>query len=71
MKSLLTTIVLALAATACVKQGQVREVRQPVELRSICHDAKFSDVCAPSSNEMPTVIDINLAVPSVRNSNLG
>ncbi len=65
MRTLISTLVLAVAATACVKQqGQVQEVRQPVELRHLCTDARFSDVCTPSGNEMPTVIDINLAVPT-------
>jgi len=73
MKTLISTIVLALAATACVKQqgqGQVHEVRQPA-LKSICTDARYSDVCTPSSNEMPTVIDINLAVPAAFHKSVG
>jgi hypothetical protein len=64
MKLLISTILLALAATACVKQGPAHDTRNPVELRNLCHDSKFSDVCAPASNEMPSVIDINLAVPA-------
>ena len=72
MKTLISTLVLALAATACVKQqGQVQEVRQPAPLKSICTDSRYSDVCTPSSNEMPTVIDINLAVPAAFHKSVG
>jgi hypothetical protein len=67
MKLLIATILLA----GCVKQGQVRETHQPLQLRNLCHDAKYSDVCAPTSNEMPTVIDINLAVPAAFHTNVG
>jgi hypothetical protein len=73
MKLLISTIAIALAATACVKQGQVapHDAREPVQLRSLCHDAKFSDVCTPGTNEMPSVIDINLAIPAAFHKNVG
>ena len=73
MKLLISTIAIALAATACVKQGQVgaHDAKSPVELRNLCHDSKYSDVCSPSSNEMPSVIDINLAVPAAFHKNVG
>jgi len=64
-------LISAIALTACVKQGQVRDSRSPLELRNLCHDSKYSDVCAPASNEMPSVIDINLAVPAAFRKNVG
>jgi hypothetical protein len=67
MRLFIATILLA----GCVKQGTVTETRQPVQLRSLCHDAKYSDVCTPASNEMPSVIDINLAVPAAFHKNVG
>jgi hypothetical protein len=64
-------LICAIALTACVKQGPVRDSSHPLELRNLCHDSKYSDVCTPSSNEMPSVIDINLAVPAAFHKNVG
>jgi hypothetical protein len=54
---------------ACAPRGQAREVRHPVDLRHLCPDARFSDVCTPSVRPAPapTVIDTNLAVPPAQN----
>jgi hypothetical protein len=64
MKPLLLGI--ALAATACVKQGQVHDQHPAPALQDICNDARFKSVCAPQQMPpAPVQIDTNLlAAPS-------
>jgi hypothetical protein len=53
----------ALAATACVKQGQApsSSVRPAPALRDICTDARFNSLCTPVQMPGPVQIDINTA----------
>lgn len=55
---------LALAASACVKQGQVHEQRPAPALEDICNDARFKAVCTPQQMPpAPVQVDTNLAQP--------
>lgn len=57
---------LALAASACVKQGQVHDQRPAPALQDLCNDARFKSVCTPQQMPLaPVQVDTNLlAAPS-------
>jgi hypothetical protein len=65
MKLLLLGI--AIATTACVKQGQTPSTSAPAAarpapaLRDICTDARFNSLCTPVRMPGPVQIDINTA----------
>lgn len=64
MKPLLLGI--ALATTACVKQGQVRDAQRPAPaLQDICTDARFKSICTPQEmpGAAPVQVDTNLFLP--------
>jgi hypothetical protein len=52
-----------IATSACVKQGQVPEPRNP-ELHQLCDEVRFGSMCAPAPTadpDRPIRIDTNLA----------
>jgi len=65
MKLLLLGI--AIATTACVKQGQTPTTSSPAAagptpaLQNICSDARFKSLCTPVQMPGPVQIDINTA----------
>lgn len=66
-------VLIALATTACVKQGQVREPATPApSIYELCDDARFESMCTPAPDTQPIQVDTNLATPpSADASHLG